>query len=281
MFRVGLLVAFLVGGFLLVRLTPLGDELAAAARAIAARAEAPWAAPGFAALYAGAIALGAPGTLLTVIGGVAFGFARGLAVNFAGALLGATAAFLIGRFVARDAAQRLFGLHLQRLPDLASPRVAFFAFLRLRLIPLVPFNGLNFAAGLTRTRLLPYLAGTALGIVPSTVAYTWFAAELARGGADRTRAMGSLVMVLGLACAAAILPSLIARLRRGARLAAWPSPSSSAPRTGSTRSRTASAPRSPTSTAAAASARTTGPDPGAAVDAAGFSSAADSSRRPA
>jgi uncharacterized membrane protein YdjX (TVP38/TMEM64 family) len=273
-FRVGLLVAFLVGGFLLVRLTPLGAELEAAAHTIAARAEAPWAPPAFALLYAGAIALGAPGTLLTVIGGVAFGFARGLAVNFAGALLGATAAFFIGRFVARDAVLRLFGKHLARLPDLASGRAAFFAFLRLRLIPLVPFNGLNFAAGVTRAKLLPYLAGTALGIVPSTVAYTWFAAELAPGGsgADRARAMGSLALVLALACAAAILPSVV-----GSR--PWSRPSSSAPPGGSTGSRTGSAPPSSTSTAAS-SARTTGRDPEAAADAPGFSSAADSSRRP-
>jgi uncharacterized membrane protein YdjX (TVP38/TMEM64 family) len=242
--RIALLGAIVAGGVLLVRFTPLGGHLERLARALAAQAEAPWAAPAFVVLYGAAIAMGAPGTLLTVIGGVAFGVARGLPVNFSGALLGAAAAFLIGRFVAHDAAQRLFGHHLARLPDLASPRVAFLAFLRLRLIPLVPFNGLNFAAGLTRARLLPYLAGTALGIVPSTTAYTWFAAELARGGENAAAAAASIALVLALAFAGAVLPTAIGRRRRGATLAPWKKPPSGGPPPGSTSSRTGSATRS-------------------------------------
>lgn len=207
--RISLLVVLVLAGALLARLTPLGAELEALARWIGEQARAPWAPAAFVGLYAAALAVGIPGTVLTVIGGVAFGVGLGLALNLAGALLGATAAFYEGRFLARDAVRRLFGAHLARLPDLSPPRVAFLAFLRLRLIPLVPFNALNFAAGLTRTRWWPYAAGTALGIIPSTVAYTVFAAALAAGGASRAGAVGWVAAILGAAFLAGVLPSLL------------------------------------------------------------------------
>jgi uncharacterized membrane protein YdjX (TVP38/TMEM64 family) len=207
--RVTLLVVLVAAGALLARFTPLGAELERLARAIGAQAQAPWAPPAFVLLYTAALAVGVPGTVLTIVGGVAFGVWLGLVLNLTGAILGASAAFFEGRYLARDAVQRLFGHHLTRLPDLASPRRAFFAFLRLRLIPLVPFNALNFAAGLTRARWLPYVAGTALGIVPSTVAYTVFAAALAGGGAARTGAAGWVAAILGVAFLAAVLPTLI------------------------------------------------------------------------
>jgi uncharacterized membrane protein YdjX (TVP38/TMEM64 family) len=215
MIRIALLVALLAGGAIAVRFTPAGDWLEGLARDLAARARAPWAAPAYVVLYAAAIALGAPGTLMTLIGAAAFGVGRGLVVNLAGATIGATLAFLEGRTIARHAVERLFGHHLAKLPDLSSPRAAFFAFLRLRLIPLVPFNALSFAAGLTRARLLPYVAGTFVGILPSTAAYTWFAAELLRGEAGD--AAGRIVMILGLACLAAVIPTVIAR-RGGASI---------------------------------------------------------------
>jgi uncharacterized membrane protein YdjX (TVP38/TMEM64 family) len=206
--RVALFAALVLGGALAARFTPLGAELERAARWLAERAEAPWAAPAYVLLYAAAIAVGAPGTLMTLVGGAAFGLAHGLAINLTGATLGAALAFLEGRTLARHAVERLFGHHLAKLPDLSTDRAAFVAFLRLRLIPLVPFNALNFAAGLTRARLLPYLAGTLLGIVPSTTAFTWFADELLRGG---TNAAGRVAMILGLACLAALIPSVLAR----------------------------------------------------------------------
>jgi uncharacterized membrane protein YdjX (TVP38/TMEM64 family) len=185
--RVVLLCALVVGGVLVARLTPVGDEVHRLAARLAAEARRPWAAPAYVAFYGAALAVGLPGTVLTLIGGAAFGAALGLgaaiAVNLAGALLGATLAFLEGRYLARDAVRALFGHHLERLSDLSRPRRAIWAFFRLRMIPLVPFNGLNFAAGLTETRLGPYLVGTLLGIIPSTTVYTMFAAELGRGDA--------------------------------------------------------------------------------------------------
>jgi uncharacterized membrane protein YdjX (TVP38/TMEM64 family) len=214
--RVVLLVLLVAAGALAARLTPLGEELERLARAIGDQARAPWAPPAFVLLYAAALAVGIPGTVLTLVGGVAFGAALGLGLNLLGALLGATAAFYEGRTLARDAVRRLFGHHLAKLPDLSSPRTAFVTFLRLRLIPLVPFNALNFAAGLTATRWWPYLAGTALGIIPSTVAYTVFAAALAGGGARRAGAVWWIAAILGAAFLAGALPSLL-KWRHGRR----------------------------------------------------------------
>lgn len=211
-----MLVVLVTAGALAARFTSLGAELERLAQAIGAEARAPWAPPAFVLLYAAALAVGITGTVLTLVGGVAFGAALGLGLNLAGALLGATAAFYEGRHLARDAVRRLFGHHLAKLPDLASPRASFVTFLRLRLIPLVPFNALNFAAGLTATRWWPYAASTALGIVPSTVAYTVFAAALAGGGARRDGALGWVAAILGAAFLAGVLPSLL-KWRHGRR----------------------------------------------------------------
>ncbi len=81
-------------------------------------------------------------------------------------------------------------------------------------MPLVPFNALNFAGGLTRAPLLPYLAGTFAGILPSTIAYTLLAGELARGGDARAGAVWRLVLVLCAAGIVAVLPTVLARIRR-------------------------------------------------------------------
>jgi uncharacterized membrane protein YdjX (TVP38/TMEM64 family) len=210
--RVGALVGLVGGGALLFHYTAVGGGLRDLARDLGHAADEPWAAPAYVGLYGLALAVGSPGTLLTIIGGVAFGVPRGLGVNLAGALLGASVAFFEGRGLARDAAHRLFGRHLAKLPDLAPPRTAVWAFFRLRLIPLVPFNVLNFAAGLTETRFLPYLAGTALGILPSTTLYTWFAAELAHGAS--AEALWAVGAALTLFCLLGIAPTVVRGLRR-------------------------------------------------------------------
>jgi uncharacterized membrane protein YdjX (TVP38/TMEM64 family) len=212
--RFGLLVVIVGGGAALAHFTPVGAELDALARRLAHEARAPWAAPAYIGLYALALAVGLPGTLLTVVGGATFGMAPGLAVNLAGALLGAAAAFLEARYLARSAARRLFGNLLARVPPLSSDRAAVWAFFRLRMIAVVPYNGLNFAAGLTDVRLLPYLAGTALGIVPSTTLYTGFAAELARGGTSRAAAVWQIAVALTIYALIGIAPTLLRGARR-------------------------------------------------------------------
>jgi uncharacterized membrane protein YdjX (TVP38/TMEM64 family) len=108
-----------------------------------------------------------PRTALSVLAGVVAGFWTGLAVALGGALLGGLAAFGLSRWLGRDAAARLAGPRLEKVDRLVGER-GFVSVLGGRLIPVVPFTLLSYAAGLTGVRLLPYLAATAVGLLPST-----------------------------------------------------------------------------------------------------------------
>jgi uncharacterized membrane protein YdjX (TVP38/TMEM64 family) len=109
-----------------------------------------------------------PRTALSVFAGVVAGFGAGLAVALGGALLGGLAGFGLSRWLGRGAAIRLAGPRLARVDELVGER-GFVSVLTGRLLPVVPFTLLSYAAGLTGVRVAPYLAATAVGLVPSTV----------------------------------------------------------------------------------------------------------------
>ena len=109
-----------------------------------------------------------PRSALSVLVGVVAGFWTGVAIAFAGGLLAALAAFGLSRTLGRSAVLRLAGPRLTRVDDAVSGR-GFVAVLTGRLLPVVPFVVTSYGAGLTGVRFAPYLCGTALGLVPSTV----------------------------------------------------------------------------------------------------------------
>jgi uncharacterized membrane protein YdjX (TVP38/TMEM64 family) len=123
----------------------------------------------FVAVYAVATLLPVPKNVFSIAAGAAFGLAGAVGLVLAGACLGAGVAFWIGRLLGRDAVERLTGERLARV-DAALARRGFLAVLGLRLVPLVPFTALNYAAGLSAVRWSHYIVATALGIVPGTVA---------------------------------------------------------------------------------------------------------------
>ncbi len=96
------------------------------------------------------------------------GFGPGLAVALAGGLFAALVAFGLSRTLGRSAAIRLAGPRLGRVDELMGRR-GFVAVLAGRLLPMMPFVVLSYGAGLTAVRWAPYVAGTALGLMPSTV----------------------------------------------------------------------------------------------------------------
>jgi uncharacterized membrane protein YdjX (TVP38/TMEM64 family) len=86
--------------------------------------------------------------------------------------------------------------------------------LRLRLIPVVPFDGLSVAAGLAAVPLRAFIVGTALGIIPGTVIYTWFAQSLLQGTAGASRsAFAQLAAASVLLIGLSFLPKLVTRWR--------------------------------------------------------------------
>jgi uncharacterized membrane protein YdjX (TVP38/TMEM64 family) len=124
-------------------------------------------------LYALAVVGLIPASVLTMAGGAVFGLVRGVMYAMTGAVLGSTVAFLLGRHVAR----RIVARRLARMPRFAaidravSARGGRIVFL-LRLSPLVPFNFLNYALGLTTLALRDFVAASA-GMLPGAFAYAY------------------------------------------------------------------------------------------------------------
>lgn len=129
--------------------------------------------------YAVACVLFIPGSILTLAAGFSFGLVRGTLAVSAGSVLGATAAFLVGRTLLRGWVER----HVAADPrfqaiDRAVGAEDFKIVLLLRLSPVIPFNLLNYALGLTRVRLGAYVLASWLGMLPGTILYVYLGSTL-------------------------------------------------------------------------------------------------------
>lgn len=165
----------------------------------------------FVAVYAAAAVLFLPGAVITLVGGALFGPLWGTLWNLCGATLGASLAFLIARYLGADWVARRAGLRLARLNDgVAAEGWRFIAFVRL--VPLFPFNLLNYALGLTRIRFVTYVAATAIFMLPGALAYTWLghAGRQALGGGEGM--VRNMLIALALISAVAFLPRWIRKL---------------------------------------------------------------------
>ena len=124
-----------------------------------------------------------PGLPLTLLGGLVFGPVWGTVYVWIAAMLSAALAFLVARHLARDTVERWMA-HSPRLAriDAAIGRHGWRILMITRLVPLFPFNLQNYAYGLTRIPLWPYLVVTAICILPATIAFTLAAGALSGGG---------------------------------------------------------------------------------------------------
>lgn len=145
-------------------------------------------------LYAALALIPCPKALLTAASGALFGLWVGAGIALAGALVGAIAAFGIGRLLGRDAVDRLIRGRLARVDELLSDH-GLTAVLVVRLVPLVPFTAINYASGLSGVRFRHYASGSAIGMVPGSLAY----AALGAYGTDPwglTAAISALVVLV-------------------------------------------------------------------------------------
>jgi uncharacterized membrane protein YdjX (TVP38/TMEM64 family) len=180
-----------------------------------------WGPVAFIAGYALATVALVPGSLLTLAAGAVFGLAAGVVYVFAGAVLGATLAFLVARYAARTAVERRISgdPRFERI-DAAIARSGRKIVFLLRLSPVVPFNLLNYALGLTRVRLRDYVIAS-LGMLPGTFLYVYTGrvagdvAALAGGAAVERGAGYYAVLALGLVGTAGAT-IVITRIARGA-----------------------------------------------------------------
>ncbi len=134
----------------------------------------------FVVAYCVQTALSLPGAVIfTLTGGFLFGTALGTLYVNLGATSGAVLAFLVARYLFRDAVERRLGARLEMIQR-GFGRNAFNYLLTLRLIPLFPFFLVNLAAGLTRMRLSTYTAATAIGIIPASIVYANAGSQLGK-----------------------------------------------------------------------------------------------------
>lgn len=131
-----------------------------------------WAPPAFVLLYALVQLAFVPAPVLAASAGVLFGIPLGSATALAGATVGAALSFALARWLGRPAVARLAGSgRLARL-DARLARRGFWEVTAVRLMPLFPFTLVSYGAGVTGMRFAPYLAGTVVGTLPVTLAFT-------------------------------------------------------------------------------------------------------------
>lgn len=156
----------------------------------------------YAALYAILTVAFVPGLPLTLAAGALYGAVGGAAVSVVGATVGATGAFLVARRSTRSSVERVRGARLLSIEERLSGK-GLIALLALRLIPVVPFNALNYAAGASSIGARDYVIATAFGIVPGAVVY----AALGAGLDDPTSPLfiGAAVLAVVLTVAAQLV----------------------------------------------------------------------------
>ena len=165
-------------------------------------------------IYALATVLFLPGSVITLVGGALFGPILGTFYNLTGATSGAVLAFLISRYLASDwVADRAAGRVKQLINGVEGEGWRFVAFVRL--VPLFPFNLLNYALGLTRIPLLHYCIATYVFMLPGTIAYTYlgYAGREAIGGGEGL--IQKILIAFALLAVVAFLPRIIGNIRRG------------------------------------------------------------------
>jgi uncharacterized membrane protein YdjX (TVP38/TMEM64 family) len=171
-----ILLAFITLAVLIVRFTSLKEFFTEEAMGRFLKASGFWAPLLFILFYGAGICLFVPGTLLTGLGAAIFGAYRGFLYVWMGAMLGASAAFWIGRTLGREFTASLIGDRLKKYDDAIGSK-GFATVLYLRLV-YFPFTAMNFGMGLTRVRFRDYFFGTALGIIIGTFIFTFFIGTL-------------------------------------------------------------------------------------------------------
>jgi uncharacterized membrane protein YdjX (TVP38/TMEM64 family) len=169
-----LLIAAIAAGLALL---PVKDYLARLLESI--ESVGPWGPVVLAGVYAVACVLFVPGSVLTLGAGLLFGVVYGAIAVSIGSVLGATAAFLVGRTLLRGPIEKRIAAYPRfQAIDRAVGRQGFKIVLLTRLSPIFPFNLLNYAFGLTNVRLWQYVLASWIGMIPGTIMYVYLGSAL-------------------------------------------------------------------------------------------------------
>jgi len=153
----------------------------------------------------------APGSILTIGAGFAFGLWKGFLAVSAGATLGASLAFLVARFIARAKIEAIAQRNekFRKIDNAVGQQGARLIFL-LRLSPVVPFNLSNYFYGLTGVKFWPYVLASWIGMMPGTLLYVYIgsvgkAAVSAAAGGEAMKHGWQYWTFLGVGLAATVI----------------------------------------------------------------------------
>lgn len=152
------------------------------------------------------------GAILTLAAGFLFGAVAGTIIVNIGATAGATLAFLAARYLLHDWVENRFGPRLAPL-QAGFASNAFHYLLTLRLIPLFPFFLVNLVSGMTRIRLLTYVAATAIGIIPGSFVFAYAGRQLGTIGSVAEIASPPVLLAFTLLGALALVPVIYRKIR--------------------------------------------------------------------
>jgi uncharacterized membrane protein YdjX (TVP38/TMEM64 family) len=178
---------------------------------------------GFIVVYGLGAAVGMPALPFTVAAGVLFGTLLGSILSWVGALVAAAVGYWTAKRVAREVVLRWIRRYKHADAAIEDSR-DFDGMLRLRLLPVLPLGVVNFVGGLARAPFWPYMAATAIGVIPATLIYSYFADSLFEGvGGGRANALVSLGVSSALLILLSLTPRLVRRIsRRHALVGAGP-----------------------------------------------------------
>jgi len=178
-----------------------------------------WGPVAFMLLYAIGPAFLVPGLPFDLAAGILFGPVWGTVYSLVGATAGATVAFLGARTVGREWTEERLSGPLKRLKEGVDKRGwEFVAFVRL--VPVIPFNLLNYALGLTRIGLVPYVLASFVFMAPAAAVYVyagWAGGEAIAGEGTISQTLVRVLVALTALGMLAVVPKLAARVAKGRR----------------------------------------------------------------
>lgn len=205
------LIAALVAGWFLLPIEDWSDTFQAWIKGLG-----PWGWMLFAAVYVVGTVLLVPGSVLTFAAGLAFGLGIGFPLVVVSATIGATLAFLVARYLARNTVESL----MQKRPKFKAIQSAvseggWKVVALLRLSPVLPFNLTNYFYGITDLKLLEYVAATFVGIMPGTLlnVYLGAAGKAASGEGASTLEWSFLAVGLVATVVAAVFVTKTAKAK--------------------------------------------------------------------
>lgn len=168
-------------------------------------------------IYIIATLLFLPGAVLTLAGGALFGPIMGTFYNLTAATIGATLAFISARYLAQDWVEKKTGKRIAQLQQgVQAEGWKFVVFVRL--VPLFPFNLLNYALGLSKIKLSHYVIASYFAMLPGAIAYTYLGYVGREAMAGDQQLMQKILLAIAFLTVLAFLPSFLKRFSKVAMI---------------------------------------------------------------